>query len=175
MLTRRAFHQAMGGLMTGAAVFALGQRRALAQPKPDAPAEKVILTITGQIADKTGHAVFDRSKLEALGLVAFETATPWYATRVKFEGVSMAALLRAVGASGEMLSVTALNDYKTEIPIEDFEKFGTILALKRDGNYLPVSDKGPLFIVYPFDQYPELKAQKFYSRSAWQVARMEVK
>jgi hypothetical protein len=43
--------------------------------------------------------------------------------------------------------VTALNDYVTEIPAADARKFGVILALKRDGQYMPVSDKGPIFII----------------------------
>ena len=36
------------------------------------------------------------------------------------------------------------------------------------------TDKGPLFIVYPFDSDPELKQQIYYNRSAWQVARLLV-
>ena len=43
-----------------------------------------------------------------------------------------------------------------------------------DGAYMPVRDKGPLFIVYPYDSDPALKHQVYYSRSAWQVARMVV-
>ena len=141
------------------------------------PAEKAILTMSGQIAvtNQPGTAVFDRAMLEALGTVAFETSTPWYSTKVKFEGVPMRKLLEAVGAKGEKISVTALTDYKTEIPMEDFDKYNAILAIKRDGQYMPVSDKGPLFIVYPFDAHAELKNQKFYSRSAWQVAKIEVR
>jgi hypothetical protein len=69
----------------------------------------------------------------------------------------------------------ALNDYTTEIPVDDFTKYNVILALKRDGEYMPVRDKGPLFIVYPYDSDPELRSQKYYSRSAWQVARLIVK
>ncbi|MCC2664519.1 MAG: oxidoreductase, partial [Geminicoccaceae bacterium] len=45
--------------------------------------------------------------------------------------------------------------------------YPVILALKRDGAYMPVRDKGPLFIVYPYDSSPELKHQNYYSRSAW--------
>lgn len=157
--------------------MALGRSPAGAQTALAPPADKTILTVTGKIAvtNQPNAAAFDRAMLESLGLAVIETTTPWYSAKVKFEGVPMVRLLKAVGASGEKLSVVALNDYKTEIPIEDFEKFGTILALKRDGNYMPISDKGPLFVVYPYDSNPELKTQKFYGRSAWQVARIEVK
>jgi hypothetical protein len=141
------------------------------------PVEKPILVVSGNIAvtNKDGTAQFDRSMLESLGTVTFETQTPWYKGRVKFEGVPLAKLLGQLGAKGDRLVVVALNDYSAEIPVEDFAKYGVILAMKRDGEYLTVRDKGPLFIVYPFDSDPDLKNQKFYSRSVWQVARLEVK
>jgi hypothetical protein len=142
-----------------------------------APAGKPILTISGNIAatNKDGTAQFDRAMLEGLGMVSFETMTPWYKEPVKFEGVPLAKLMDAVGAKGEKLVAVALNDYNTEIPLEDFTKYNVILAIKRNGEYMSVRDKGPLFIVYDFDGNPDLKSQKFYSRSAWQVARFEVK
>ncbi len=101
--------------------------------------------------------------------------TPWYSTPVRFDGVRMDRLMQVVGASGDSVRAFALNDYTTDIPMPDFAKYGTLLAIRRDGNYMPVRDKGPLFIVYPFDSDPELKQQRFYSRSAWQVAKLVVK
>ena len=144
---------------------------------PAASKDKPILKITGKITqfDDTGNAVFDRNSLEAMGLVSFETMTPWYKSRVKFEGVPIKKLLSVVGAQGDKVIVTALNDYSTEIPIVDFEAYNVILALRRDGQYMPVSDKGPLFIVYDFDAHPEIRTPKYYGRSAWQVARIEVR
>jgi hypothetical protein len=142
----------------------------------DAPA-KPILSVTGKItaSNPEGSVTFTREALEALGTVAFETQTPWYNKPVKFEGVPLDKLMKAVGANGERVVAVALNDYSSEIPIEDFAKYQVILALKRDGEYMPVRDKGPLFIVYPYDSSPDLRSQKFYSRSVWQVARLVVK
>jgi hypothetical protein len=141
------------------------------------PTGKPILTVTGKIAvtNDGGKAVFDRQMIEELGETGFSTSTPWYDGSHKFEGVPLAKLLDAIGSAGDRLVVTALNDYVTEIPAADARKFGVILALKRDGQYMPVSDKGPIFIIYPFDDNSELKAQVYYKRSAWQVSRIEVK
>jgi hypothetical protein len=141
------------------------------------PAAKPILTVSGKIAagNSDGIVQFDRAGLEALGTVAIETNTPWYKGPVKFEGVPLQKIMDKVGASGEKVVAVALNDYSSEIPIEDFAKYNVILALKRDGEYMPVRDKGPLFVVYPYDLNPELKSQKFYSRSVWQVSRLVVK
>jgi len=143
----------------------------------DTPAERPILTVTGNIAvtNKGSAAVFDRAMLESLGMTSFETTTPWFSGTVKFEGVRMDKLMETVQAKGQRVAVVALNDYSSELPVEDFAKYGVILALKRNDQYMPVSDKGPLFVVYPFDTNPELKNQKFYSRSVWQVTRIDVK
>lgn len=86
----------------------------------------------------------------------------------------MKKLMDYVGAKGSIVKVTALNDYTTVIPLSDFNKYNVILALKINGEYMRVRDKGPLFIVYPYDSKPELNNQVYYSRSAWQVSRMSI-
>ena len=113
--------------------------------------------------------------LESLGMTSFVTKTPWYKEPSKFEGVPLEKLMSAVGASGDRIVVVALNDYSAELPMEDAKKYNVILALKRDGEYMGVRDKGPLFIVYPFDSDPDLQTLKFYTRSVWQIARIEIK
>ncbi|EPL7927674.1 TPA: oxidoreductase, partial [Klebsiella pneumoniae] len=50
--------------------------------------------------------------------------------------------------------------------------FPVIMALKMNGQYMRIRDKGPLFIVYPYDSSAELQNQIYYSRSAWQVSKM---
>ena len=141
------------------------------------PADKPILTISGDISEKNSGdtAQFDRAMLEKIGMVKVVTTTPWYQGPMTFEGVPMDKLMAEVGAKGQRVVAYALNDYTTEIPMEDFAKHHAILAMKRNGEYMPVRDKGPLFVIYPYDSEPELKSQIFYSRSAWQVARLVVK
>lgn len=140
------------------------------------PAGKTILTISGQISNTNadGVAKFDRKMLEALGLTTVQTTTPWYDGRTRFEGVLIKKLMQFVGAKGEMVKAVALNDYAIAIPMADFEKFNVILAMKRDGEYMEVREKGPLFVIYPYDSIPELQTQTYYTRSAWQVAKLIV-
>ena len=35
-------------------------------------------------------------------------------------------------------------------------------------------DKGPLFMMYPFDGHPELRGAVHYSRAIWQLRHLEV-
>jgi hypothetical protein len=163
-------------LIGTAAALVLGHAEiARAEPLPK-PAGKPILTISGKIGQPNDGAVarFDRPLLESLGTGSFVTATPWYDHPVHFEGVPMDCVMRAVAAAGKVLRVVALDDYATELPIDDFAKYGTLLALKIGGQYLSVSDKGPSFIIYPFDAFAELRNAKYFGRAVWQVATMDV-
>lgn len=149
------------------------QALAVELPKP---AGKPLLTLSGNIenTNEEGKAVFDITSLEKLGMVSFQTASPWYNGRTTFTGIPLRNLMDYVGAKGTVVKVTALNDYTTVIPLSDFKKYNVILALKVNGEYMRVRDKGPLFIVYPYDSEPELNNQVFYSRSAWQVSKMSI-
>lgn len=140
------------------------------------PVGKVLLTLSGNIenTNEDGKAVFDIASLEKLGTVSFQTTSPWYNGRTTFTGISLQKLMDYVGANGSVVKVTALNDYTTVIPLSDFKKYNVILALKINGEYMRIRDKGPLFIVYPYDSIPELNNQIFYSRSAWQVSSMKI-
>ncbi|HZW48275.1 MAG TPA: molybdopterin-dependent oxidoreductase [Microvirga sp.] len=142
-----------------------------------APKDKPILTVSGRISvtNKGDTAELDRAMLEAMGMESFTTSTPWYPGPTKFEGISMAKLLNRLGASGQHLTVVALNDYSSDIPVSDVRKYKVLLALKVNGEYISVRDKGPLFIIYPFDSDPDLQHQTYYGRSVWQVSKIVVK
>src|SRR5438105_3226252 len=124
-------------------VFA-GEATAADTQTPAATDSKPILTISGKIAPPAGGTViqFDKAAFEALGMVTIETKTPWYPGPVKFEGVPLEKLMTIAGANGKTVTAVALNDYSSEIPIDDFSKYHPILAIKRNGEYMPVSDKG---------------------------------
>ncbi|KXG85384.1 oxidoreductase [Agrobacterium bohemicum] len=151
--------------------FSYAQADALPQPTG-----KPILTISGNISNTNADAAakFDRDMLEAVGLVTIETHSPWYDGLTRFEGVSLKKLMDFVGAKGTTVTAVALNDYVSTIPMADFDKFNVILAMKRDGNYMEVREKGPLFVIYPYDTASELQTQTYYTRSAWQVAKLIV-
>ena len=170
MVSRRSFTFLIGAAGMG------GITGAHSAGLPTAPVDS-ILVISGKIknVNQSGQAALDRRMLEAIGMETVVTKTPWYKEAERFEGVRLSRLMDYVGAYGDRVLISALNDYTSEIPLSDFSEYGTLLALKRDGVYMPVSDKGPLFVIYPFDQNPELRQDKFYMRSVWQISTMEVR
>lgn len=142
----------------------------------EAPQGKVVLTITGKIGDTTDGkaAKLDMAMIRKLPQVSFTTQTPWDAKPLKFTGPRLKDVLALVKGSGTSLVAVALNDYKITIPVSDLDEHGVLLAHQIDDADIPVRTKGPLFIVYPFDSKPELKAAKFYERSIWQLKALEL-
>lgn len=156
---------------------ALAPQARAADPLP-APTGEVILTVSGAIAvtNSEAGAAFDLEMLKALGIVTFETTTIWTEGPQAFEGVPVKALMDRLGATGTELNVVALNEYAAPLPASDLvDEKGPILAFAANGKELSVRDKGPLWVVYPFDLYPELQSEATFAKSVWQVARIEVK
>lgn len=140
-----------------------------------APAGEVVLTIDGSIArtNVSGAAEFDIAMLEALPKAMIATSTPWTKGVTTFEGVRLEDLLFAVEASGDTITAAALNDYVAPLPASDAET-GAIVAYKMNGEYMPVRGKGPLWVIYPFDEKPELQAEAVYARSVWQLRKLTI-
>lgn len=162
---------------------ALGLVAALALSAPPATAAELaapegepILTVSGEIAhmNADGAALFDRAMLAALPVTEITTTTIWTEGAHRFTGVELKALLDAVGARGAALRAVALNDYSVTIPAADAVEGGPIVAYLMDGEEMSVREKGPLWIVYPYDARSEYRTETIYSRSIWQLSRLEI-
>lgn len=140
------------------------------------PAGKPILKVDGAITSMNAGdaALFDLAMLDALPQHTVKATTPWFDGEHEFTGVVIEDLLASLGASGENVTVTALNDYSAEIPLQELKDYPVILASRVDGEELSVRDKGPLFVIYPFDENPDLYNEVIFSRSVWQVAGLTV-
>jgi hypothetical protein len=163
---RLALRAAAAGLLLAAAAAQALER----------PLGTVVLTIAGRVRNPNDGALaqFDMAMLEALPQHGFSTRTPWYAQPRRFSGPLLRDVLAAAGAQGTMLRLTALNDYRVEMPFEDAQRHDVIVARLLDDKPMAVRDKGPLFVIYPFDQRPELRSSVYYSRSAWQLRTIVV-
>lgn len=117
---------------------------------------------------------FDLAALDAMPQTSIRTGLPWYDGVSEFSGVALKDLLNAVGAVGTTLQLTALNDYFVTAPTQEMIEADAVLATRHGGQPMPISDKGPIFVLFPFDDRPELKHQAYYSRAVWQLDRIEV-
>ena len=156
---------------------ALALPRAGAAWALDVPKGKVVLSLSGAISLRNAatQADFDMDMLAALPQQTFSTHTPWFKEARKFTGPLLRDVLSAAGASGKTLTAVALNDYRVSIPTEDAIKYPLIVARLLDDQTMTVREKGPLFIIYPFDSHTELRNERYYNRSAWQLRALEVR
>lgn len=138
--------------------------------------EKIVLTVSGKISKPNAVMVrtYTLSQLEKLPQTTFTTKTPWYPQPVTMSGPLLRDILKDSGASGTKVMAIALDDYKAEIPLEDATKYDVIVAHRMNGKPMSVRERGPLFVIYPFDTAPELQAERYYFRSAWQLYRLVV-
>jgi hypothetical protein len=143
----------------------------------DAPRGEVLLTVSGDLTHPNvgTSAAFDLAMLESLPGRKGTMETPWTTGKVEFSGPLLRAVLEAAGAKGTSIRLVALNDYAAEVPMDDATKLDSILASRMNGETMSVRDKGPLFMIYPFDKDPSLYNEKYFSRSVWQIKSIEVK
>lgn len=142
-----------------------------------APKAEVLLTVDGMISECNDQQEvrIDRVMIDTLPHKQIKTANPWDEQAAVYEGVLLRDLMAYVKASGKTATFSALNDYRSDITLADMEKYDVILAFKRDGVDLPVRDKGPFFVVFPFSDMPELANEARYAQSVWQVNHVTVK
>jgi hypothetical protein len=142
-----------------------------------APVGPVILTVSGNIERAGSEQVvrLDRAMLEEIGTTKLKTSTAWTTGEAEFEGVLVRDLLDALGAEGTLVVATALNDYVVSIPLRELYDYPVLLALKMNGEYLELRDKGPIWIVYPRDQFSELRNSMVDKKWVWQLSELEVR
>lgn len=153
----------------------------------ESPSGRTILTVYGDIGvvgnvdqgvDKSSSQApqvhFDLPMLEAMGLVPIATETPWTTGKIEFEGVLVRDVLAFVKAQGKTIKAAALDDYVVDIPIEEFLEHDVIIATRIRGKPMRVRENGPLWIIYPWDDNPDLRRPHYYSNSIWQLKSLMV-
>jgi hypothetical protein len=143
---------------------------AATQTPPASSTGPVVLTV-GQ------SAAFDMATLARMKQRTIRTATPWYDKPRDFTGPLLREVLGAAGVPPQargMARFVALNDYRVEIPLEDAFEHDVIVARLLDGQPMSVRQKGPLFVMYPFDEKPGLRTTVNFSRCIWQLKSIQL-
>jgi len=157
-------------------VLALGLTIPATAQDSASPAGNVLLTVTGvlSVTNTNDALALDREMLMALPMTTFSTSTIWTEGEHSFTGVSLADFANAVGVDSGHFLARAINDYTVEIPISDAVENGPIVAYLMDGAAIPVRDKGPLWVIYPYDINADYRSEVIYTRSIWQLDRLEI-
>lgn len=123
----------------------------------------------------TGESTeYSDSDLIEMSQTSFKTTTIWTDGVKTFSGPTLKAVLEATGVAPSRLRVYAINDYNVEFPAADIREGTPILANRIDGAPFSVREKGPLWIVFPYDQDVAFQSEDIYSLSVWQVNRIDI-
>ncbi len=100
---------------------------------------------------------FDYASLQKLEWLKANADFPKNGDVQEFEGPLLADVLKAAGATGKMVTMTALDGYAIEVKMQELIDQGAVLALKRNGRPFAVGDYGPTQIVFPLTERADLK------------------
>ena len=136
-------------------------------------AQQTLLRVSGDIA-ANAPATFSDADLSALPLNEFQTGTIWTDSVQTFAGPTLQALLDAVEAGPGDLELVAANNYKVLLPRDEIEETVPIIANRINGDAFGIRDKGPLWVVFPFDSDPRYQNEEVYAFSIWQLTEIRV-
>lgn len=148
-----------------------GLAHADALPAPSGP---VLLTVVGKVDNANRGAMdpaddaffrfndvefeaaaeFDLAMLEQLGIKDMSLTLPRSGRTLTFSGPLLRDVLAAAGADGETVTVQALDGFAAELPMKDIESFDILYALKQEGDYFDLGDRGPAWVLYP-EAFPD--------------------
>jgi hypothetical protein len=138
---------------------------------PCVPASAAEIAVSGSAIPKP--AVIESEQLASLPAHEITTATPWTGS-ARFSGPRFTDVLAQLGAHGSKVSLIAIDDYKVELSMADIERYQPVLALSMNGERLPPRGRGPFWLMFPFDNHPELQNDAWYFRAIWQIDRIRV-
>ena len=165
----------LSGFLAATTVFG-GASSALMLGAAPAVAEAAdMLAISGLVLSSNNEPVkLSRDDLAKIAPTSCVTTTIWTEGPQAFEGSSLKGLLDHLGVKSGTIVARAVNDYSVNIPVADIEAGGPIVAYLRNGKTMPVRNKGPFWIVYPYDLEDKYRSEEVFSRSTWQLTSIEI-
>lgn len=139
----------------------------------DLSASEVLLTIERGTAEDD-IVTFDIARLDQLPQVVFRTSTIWTSDVVEFSGPPLYAVLESLDATSEIITAFAMNDYSMTISGDSISENYPIVATRMNGERFSVRDRGPLWIVFPYDSDPEYQDERIYAQSVWQLVKLTI-
>ena len=121
------------------------------------------VTISSAESQVVSYSLAD---LDAMEQVSFRTSTIWTDDEVTFSGVPLQALLEQTDTNVTAVEMTALNDYKVVMPLSEIDGTVPIVATRMDDELMSVRDKGPYWVVFPYDDAPQYQTETVYSTAS---------
>jgi hypothetical protein len=119
----------------------------------------------------------DLQALDALPQHSFETTTQWTEGKIAFSGPALKdvlALVHAGDASDEVIHLIAANHYEVILDHRLVEETVPVVATRINGKPFGIRDKGPLWVVFPYDLDTAYQSEGVFSASIWQLIEIVI-
>lgn len=118
---------------------------------------------------------FTLEQLQTLPQTTVVTANDYVEPSAVFQGPLLRTVLEALEIDKDAeLKMIALNDFTSTVPASDAFDYDVIMAVLRDGELMTVRNKGPIWVIYPMDDNPELRSDIYNDRLVWQLKEIAV-
>jgi hypothetical protein len=142
-----------------------------------APRNEAVLTISGNIATSNAGATlsFDLATLEQLGIAQYTVMDPFEKHTIAYAGVLLSDLLKYAGtrSTAKSIHLVALDDYESEITMEDINKWPILIATRIDGGAIAIKNGGPTRVVFPIHAY-QIDAA-YNDQWVWSIKSIDVR
>lgn len=90
-----------------------------------------------------------------------------------FRGPLLRDVLALVGVNAQTIEISAYDSYYVQIERAYWADYDSILATEREGVTMKIRDKGSLWLIFPWDKHTELRNERFYNLSIWQIKEIK--
>lgn len=139
-------------------------------------AEPMITLRNPALQPNVAEVRLEPEQLAAMTQVTIRTSNEFVDGVAEFRGPLARDVVAQIGrGTAQVGRFVAANDYSVEIDLAEFDRYDVIFATHMNGKPLSRRDKGPVWVIYPMDQHPELKDPAWNNRLIWQLVRVELK
>jgi hypothetical protein len=127
------------------------------------------IAISGRIKDRSVR--LDWARLQELATTHVKTRAPHHSVNpqqvIDWRGIEVRKLLELLGATDDAKTITFLGAdlFSATINVADAKKWPIVLALEQDGQPIKRSEAGPVVLVFPYTDVPEV--EKTYDETFW--------
>ncbi len=120
-----------------------------------------------------GERLLTLDQIKTLGSAELRTSTVWTEGVQVFTGVTGAQFVENLGAGGRTVHAVAANGYTVVIPAAVFATETLLISYARNGQMMTLRDKGPFWVVFPFDANAKFRSDTYRSYAIWSVTRFD--
>lgn len=135
-----------------------------------------MLTITGNIGEKNAgeNYEFTLDDLKA-NAIKQSVTDPWVKQKDEYTGIALQKILEITKAEGATtLTLICKDGMKVDVAAKDVKEYPIMLAFEIEGKAIDEKGGGPVKVVYPYDDYPELEQMYSHDQWAWYIEKVEI-